>query len=137
MTEEFETEPNRVVLLIEDNEMVRRTSKAMLMQLGFSVIEASDGLKAIEAFHQYRDIISLIICDLSMPHMNGWETFTALRSLAPDLLFILASGYFDPEIMKRDSPQGPQAFLGKPFTLEDLSNTIAQALSSREKKELS
>jgi two-component system, cell cycle sensor histidine kinase and response regulator CckA len=137
MTEDFKTEQDRVVLLIEDDELVSRISKAMLMQLGFSVIEASDGLKAIEAFQQHRDIISLIICDLSMPHMNGWETFTALRSLAPDLLFILASGYFNPEIMKKDSPRGPQAFLSKPFTLEDLGNTIAYALARREKKELS
>jgi|WetSurMetagenome_2_1015567.scaffolds.fasta_scaffold1030653_1 two-component system, cell cycle sensor histidine kinase and response regulator CckA len=134
MTEAFKNRKDRVVLLIEDDEMVRRTSKSMLMRLGFSVIEASDGFEAIEVFHQHRDIISLIICDLSMPHMNGFDTLAALRSLAPDLLFILASGYFDPEIMKGDSPQGPHAFLSKPFTLEDLGNTIAHALSGRGKR---
>lgn len=137
MTEGFETSPGRVALLIEDDKMVRKISKGMLMQLGFSVIEASDGLKAIEAFNQHRDIISIIICDLSMPHMNGWETLAALRSLAPDLIFILASGYFDPEIMKGNNPEGPQAFLNKPFTLEDLRNTIAHALSRKGKEDLS
>jgi two-component system, cell cycle sensor histidine kinase and response regulator CckA len=137
MTEAFEARLGRVVLLIEDDEMVRRLSKAMLMQLDFSVLEAIDGFKAIEVFHQHRNMISLIICDLSMPNMNGWETLTVLRRLAPDLLFILVSGYFDPNIMKAYTSENPQAFLSKPFTLEDLRDAINKALSCKVKEELS
>jgi two-component system, cell cycle sensor histidine kinase and response regulator CckA len=134
MTEAFEAGLERVVLLIEDDEMVRKLSKTMLMQLGFSVLEAIDGVKAIEIFHQHKNIIGLVICDLSMPHMNGWETLITLRRFSPDLLFILASGYFDPEIMKRNDPEGPQAFLSKPFTLKDLDEAIDQAMSCKGKE---
>jgi CheY-like chemotaxis protein len=65
--------------------------------------------------------------------MNGWETLTALRNLAPDIPVILASGYDKAQVMAGDHPELPQVFLGKPYKLKGLSDAISQALVSKKK----
>jgi len=116
------------VLLVEDMDMIRNITAAMLKLLGFSVLEAKDGVEAVEAFRQRQDEIRCVLCDLTMPRMNGWETLTALRKLAPDIPVILTSGYNEAQVMADDHPELPQVFLGKPFKIKGLSDAISQAL---------
>ncbi|TSA47853.1 MAG: PAS domain-containing sensor histidine kinase [Deltaproteobacteria bacterium] len=116
------------VLLVEDMDMIRNITAAMLKLLGFSVLEAKDGVEAVEAFRQRQDEIRCVLCDLTMPRMNGWETLTALRKLAPDIPVILTSGYSEAQVMADDHPELPQVFLGKPFKIKGLSDAISQAL---------
>ena len=117
-----------VVLLVDDEEMVRDMAAAMLTRLGFSVLEAKDGVEAAEVFRQRQDEIRFVLCDLTMPRLNGWETLTALRKLSPDLPVILASGYDKAHVMAGDHTELPQAFLGKPYKLKELDDAIRQAL---------
>ena len=126
-------EGSGTVLLVEDEEMVREIAAAMLTRLGFSVVEAKDGVEAVELFRQHQDKIRCVLCDNTMPRMNGWETFTALRKLAPDIPLILASGYDEAQVMAGDHPEWPQAFLNKPYKLKGLSDAISQALVSKKK----
>jgi two-component system cell cycle sensor histidine kinase/response regulator CckA len=101
----------------------------MLKRLGFTVLEAKDGVDAVEVFQQYRDEIRLVLSDLTMPRMNGWETLTALRKLVPDIPVILASGYDEARVMEGDHPEWPQVFLGKPYKLKELGSAISRALT--------
>jgi two-component system cell cycle sensor histidine kinase/response regulator CckA len=117
------------VLLVEDEEMVRNMTADMLKRLGFTVLEAKDGVDAVEVFQQYRDEIRLVLSDLTMPRMNGWETLTALRKLVPDIPVILASGYDEARVMEGDHPEWPQVFLGKPYKLKELGSAISRALT--------
>jgi CheY-like chemotaxis protein len=128
-----EMEGGGTVLLVEDEEMVRTMARRMLMRLGFTVLEAKDGVEAVEVFRQRQDEIRCVLCDLTMPHMNGWETLTALRQLAPDIPVILTSGYDEAQVMAGDHPEWPQVFLGKPYTRKELSDAIGQALVSKKK----
>ena len=82
-----------VVLVVEDEPAVRRTVTTALERFGFMVLEAGDGVEALEVFRRHRDEIGCVLCDLTMPRLNGWETLTALRRLVKDIPFILASGY--------------------------------------------
>ncbi|MEI7671951.1 MAG: PAS domain S-box protein, partial [Deltaproteobacteria bacterium] len=109
------TAASGTILLVEDEEMLRNMAAAMLTRLDYSVIEAKDGVEAMELFRQHKDEIRLVLSDLTMPRMNGWETLTALRKLAPDLPVILASGYDKAHVMAGDHPELPQAFLCKPY----------------------
>ena len=120
------------VLLVEDEEMVRHMTAAMLKRLGFSVLEAQDGIEAVEVLRQHLDRVQCVLCDLTMPRLNGWETLTALRKLVPDLPVILASGYDRAQVMAGDHPEWPQAFLGKPYKLQELSDAVNLAMSSRQ-----
>lgn len=128
-----EMELGGTVLLIDDEEMVRGMAAAMLKRLGFSVLEAKDGVEAVKMFRQRRDEIRLVLCDLTMPEMNGWKTLAAVRKLAPDFPVILASGYDKAHVMTGDYPEWPQVFLGKPYRLKGLSDAIREALAGKKK----
>jgi two-component system, cell cycle sensor histidine kinase and response regulator CckA len=116
------------VLLVDDEEMLRMVAAAMLTRFGFTVIEAKDGVEALELFRQRQDEIRVVLCDLTMPRMNGWETLAALRRIRPDIPVVLASGYDEAQVMAGDHPERPQAFLGKPYPRAALKEALARAL---------
>ena len=116
------------VLLVEDEEMVRNITTRMLTRLGFTVLAAPDGAEAVAVFRQHQDEIRCVLCDLTMPGLDGWETLAALRHLAPDLAVILTSGYDEAQVMAGDHRQWPQAFLSKPYQLQGLSEALQRAL---------
>jgi signal transduction histidine kinase/CheY-like chemotaxis protein len=128
-----EMEWSGTVLLAEDDKLVRNVAVYMLSSLGFSVLEAKDGVEAVEMFAQRQDEIRCVLCDLTMPRMNGWETLTVLRKLAPDIPVILASGYDEAQVMAGDHPELPQVFLSKPYKIKGLSDAISQALINTKK----
>ena len=117
------------VLLVDDEPMLRNVGERALMRLGFAVLLAKDGVEAVEIFRQHRDEVRCVLCDLTMPRMNGWETLVALRKLAPGLPVILASGYDKAHVMAGDHPELPQAFLSKPYQLQGLRDAIGRALA--------
>ena len=129
-------EEGETVLLIEDEEELRNMVAAMLKRLGFEVLEAKDGVQAVEVFWQNREKISCVLTDLTMPRMDGWETLNALRKLQPGIPVILASGYDKAHVMEGDHPEMPQAFLAKPYNLEGLSGAIREVMGMAKGKAL-
>ena len=119
------------VLVVEDDEDLRETLALTLKVFDFPVLTVEDGVAALELFRQRRDEIGCVLCDVVMPRMNGWETLTALRQLAPDLPVILLSGYSEAETMAGDHPEQPQAFLRKPCEAQVLINKISQLMPHR------
>ena len=91
------------------------------------MLEARDGVEAVEVFRQHLDEIRCVLSDLTMPRMDGWETLAALRKLSPDIPVILSSGYDEAQVMAGEHPERPNAFLGKPYQLKELSDTIRRA----------
>ncbi|MCX6892401.1 MAG: GAF domain-containing protein [Verrucomicrobia bacterium] len=119
------------VLLVEDDLTVQRLAARMLVKMGFAVIQAGDGVEAVELFAKRKGEIGWVLCDLTMPRMNGWETLAALRNLDPGIPVVLASGYDYLEVISGDHPEWPQAFLSKPYGLQQLKNVIGQVLPER------
>jgi two-component system, cell cycle sensor histidine kinase and response regulator CckA len=117
------------VLLVEDNDMLRRLTDTVLKDLGFNVLATSDGTEAIEVFRQHQEEICFVPCDLTMPLMDGWETITSLRKLSPGIPVILTSGFNEAQVMAGDHPALPDAFLSKPYVRKELIAAIGQALS--------
>ncbi len=118
------------VLLAEDEETLRWTLKRTLTGMGFSVLDAKDGVEAMEVFRRHKDAIRLVVCDLTMPHMDGWETLAALRKLSPGIPIVLTSGYDEADVMADDRDEQPQAFLAKPYPLDALRRAIRRALGT-------
>jgi len=127
MAREFEE--GGTVLLIEDEEQVRKMAGIMLTCLGYSVLEAKDGIEALEIFQQHPDEIRWVLSDVTMPRMDGWKTLAALRKLSPGIPVVLSSGYDEARVMAGDHPERPNAFLGKPYQLKELRDTINRVLS--------
>jgi CheY-like chemotaxis protein len=119
---------NGSVLVVEDEPSLRKVVVLAFKRLGYTVLTAQDGVEAIEVFQTHQDEIRCVLCDLSMPRMNGWETLTALRKLMPGIPVILASGYSEAQALAGEHPELPQAFLSKPYDFEKLEATLARVL---------
>ena len=124
-------EAGGTVLLIEDEEQVRKMAKIMLTRLGYCVLEAKDGFEALEIFQKHQHEISCVLSDLTMPRMNGWDTLAALRKISPEIPVILSSGYDEAQVMAGEHPELPNAFLEKPYHLKGLRDTISRVLANK------
>jgi predicted ATPase/signal transduction histidine kinase/CheY-like chemotaxis protein len=119
------------VLLVEDDARLREMTTFALVQFGFTVLQARDGVEAVEVFGQHSDEISCLFSDLTMPRMGGWETISALRAIRRDLPVVLASGYDEGIVMAGEHPELPDFFLNKPYDLNKLRDTIRLAMARR------
>ncbi len=126
-----ETETGATVLVVEDEEQVRKLAANLLIQLGYTVLEAKDGLEAVEVFKKHQDELRCVLSDLTMPRMDGWNTLAALRRLSPDIPVILSSGYNEAQVMADEHRERPDAFLGKPYQRKELEDTIARVLKAK------
>ncbi len=116
------------VLLIDDEEMIRKMAKTMLSRLGYKVLEAQDGVEAMAIFQQHQNDIVCVLSDLTMPRMNGWETLTALRQMGAGVPVIMASGYDRDTVMAGKHPELPQAFLNKPYSMAALKDALLKVM---------
>jgi signal transduction histidine kinase/CheY-like chemotaxis protein len=116
------------ILLVDDETAVRTTAKAMLERLGYRVILAEDGRQAIEAFQAHQADIAGVLLDLTMPSMDGKETFRALRRIDARARVILSSGYGEHDVAERFAGLGLAGFIQKPYELNSLGSVLAAAL---------
>jgi CheY-like chemotaxis protein len=117
-----------LVLVIDDDRGVRDTARRMLEAFGFSVIDAEDGQAGAVAFAANADQIVLTLVDMTMPKMNGEETFRAIRRIRAEAPVILTSGYNEIEATRRFVSRGLAGFLEKPFTPADLAKKLSAVL---------
>jgi PAS domain S-box-containing protein len=116
------------VLLVDDEETVRRIGTMMIKRLGMTIITSVDGREAIDIYRREGDKIDCVILDLTMPHMDGEETFRQLRRINPDVRVIMSSGYSEQEVTQRFRGKGISGFIQKPYELQKLSDTLRQTL---------
>ncbi len=114
------------VLLVDDEDSIRALGKRILERLGFQALVAPDGRAALEVFKEKRGEIICVLLDLTMPHMDGEETFRELRRIAPDVRVIMSSGYNDNEIMPRFAGKGLAGFIQKPYQLSTLAQKMRE-----------
>ena len=130
------TDSNRLatILFVDDEAIVRRSVAAMLHRQGFSVLVAHGGVEGLQRFAKHRDEIDLILSDIVMPHLDGFEMVKVIRRERPDLKVIFISGRRD---TLPDWALGNCGFLAKPFTASELNAAITQCLTSAGRGELS
>lgn len=119
---------NGAVLVVDDQDKVRDVTGVILRRLGFTVIAASSGEEAAAIVRDKPDGIRLVISDLTMAGMDGWETLAALRKIRPDIPAILMSGYDESQVMAGKHAEQSQEFLQKPFDMKQLEKTLGRAL---------
>jgi PAS domain S-box-containing protein len=117
-----------LLLVIDDDAGVRSAMRRILERFGFSVMEAEDGRRGADLFAVHAGDIALVILDMTMPKMNGEETFRAIRCLRADVPVILTSGYSEIEMAGRFSALRFAGFLEKPFTPAILAEKLARIL---------
>jgi len=120
-------EGSGLVLVAENEPVMRDMIEAMLQEFGYEVIVTGDGFDALEKFRERRDDICLVLLDQGIPGMNGLKTLAAMRVLRPDLPVILASGYDEAQVMRGDYPEKPNIFLQKPYHMKELKAALRAA----------
>ena len=118
------------ILLIEDEEVVRKAVEQMLIMLGCRVTTASNGTDAITLYKEAFRELDIVILDLIMPGMDGKETFRRLRAINPGIIAVTASGYsFEGEVEEMRK-EGVKAFLQKPFGYTELEDILTRVLKA-------
>lgn len=116
-----------LILLVDDEEIIRDVGRSLLGSLGYRVIMASNGKEAIEIYRERTNEISLIILDLVMPVMDGESAFKEIRRINPKVKVIISSGYSaDKKDVLRNT--GVKGFISKPFRLGDIAEIVKKAL---------
>jgi signal transduction histidine kinase len=113
------------VLLVDDENLIRRTGARLLKKLGYDVILAQNGQEAIDIYQREKDHISLIILDLIMPLMDGAEAFIQLKRINPQAKILIASGYEKTKMVETILTHGAAGFIQKPFDIDELSQKLS------------
>ncbi len=115
-----------LVLVVDDENLLRRAARQIIEHFGYGAIEAEDGYAAIEIFRERSREIAIVLLDMTMPGMSGEETFHELRRIRPDACVVLSSGFNEVEATRRFSGTEFSAFLQKPYTAEQLAQCLAR-----------
>src|SRR6202163_523360 len=117
------------ILLVEDEEGLRSLNARGLRSRGYSVIEASNGIEAMEALEEKNGAVDLVLSDVVMPEMDGPTLLKEMRGRNPDLKIIFVSGYAE-DAFEKSLPENQQfAFLPKPFTLSQLVAAVKETMT--------
>jgi CheY-like chemotaxis protein len=114
------------VLVVDDEETVCAMLARALERFGFKVELAPNGQVAVEKAQACGGDYRLVLLDLTMPHMDGEATFSALRNIRPDLPVLLMSGFNENDALSRFGGKGLAGFLQKPFDLANLRQKLAE-----------
>ncbi len=124
-------EGRATVLVVDDEELVRRATRRSLERLGYTVLEARDGMEALETFAAEQARIDVVLLDAVMPRLDGPRAMSHMRRLAPELPIIVTSGRIGPEEERSMIDAGATALLAKPYTVAQLSDAIAAVTERR------
>ena len=121
-TQNINNDNDRTILYIDDEKTVLEVGSLMLQKLGYNVLVANNGYKAIQILKENK--VAFVILDMLMPGMNGYEIYHQLKKIQPKIKVLLASGYTGDQSEERLESIGFDGYLQKPFNLKQLSAKI-------------
>jgi PAS domain S-box-containing protein len=117
-----------LILVIDDEPIMRKIAKKILMDSGYEVISAADGIRGIELYKKHQLDIRLVLLDMQMPKKDGKETFLELKKINENVKVILTSGFKKDKRVEEILALGINDFIEKPYTFKQLAETVYQAL---------
>lgn len=122
------------ILVIDDDEILCKTARSILESVGYTVLLAMDGKEGVNLYRENWQRVVLVLLDMIMPVMSGREAYIALKKINPKVKVVLSSGFRQDSRMDEVMALGADAFLQKPYTLENLTRVIWEALAGEEKQ---
>ncbi|MDH3347295.1 MAG: PAS domain S-box protein [Desulfobulbaceae bacterium] len=117
-----------LILVVDDDELVRKLSCKIIQTAGYEVLTARDGRDAVEIYRDHRNEIKAVILDMVMPIMSGKEAYLELRQINPDIKVLLTSGFRQDVRVEEILGLGVNAFLKKPFSLKSMTKSLQDLL---------
>jgi PAS domain S-box-containing protein len=118
---------DETILLVEDSAPLRQLTRELLSREGYVILEAADGVEALEVSEKHKGRIHLLITDIVMPRMRGTELAARIATQRPDIAIVFLSGYADEAVGRLDGPRRI-AILEKPYTSDTLLRTVRQRI---------
>lgn len=109
----------RIVLVVDDEETLLQALSFLLTRHGFTVLKARDGVEAVEEFTRNADRIALVVIDLGLPRMSGWEAFLKIKEHSPAVNAVIMSGHLEANLKTEILRAGAKGFLQKPFAMSE------------------
>ncbi|MFA6457475.1 MAG: PAS domain S-box protein, partial [Bacteroidota bacterium] len=126
----YETGGTETILVVEDEELLLDMVTLVLQEKGYTIIAARDGAEAVELYRENQQHIALVITDLGLPVLSGYEEFYHLIKINPSVKVILASGFFDPKIKSSLVEAGAKYFIQKPYVIDQFLKMIREVLDN-------
>jgi CheY-like chemotaxis protein len=123
-----------MILVVDDDPLVRNLSTAILERLGYSVLTAENGQTGVEAFRNNMDSITAVLLDLTMPVMGGREALRQMNDIRADIPIVISTGYGDPDDFDQFG-YASGGILQKPFTVSQLGRKMAEVVDLRKTAE--
>jgi len=121
---------SETILVVEDEESVRAIACRVLRERGYTVLDAPNGVRALDIAREFDGNIDLVLSDVVMPGMSGADFVSRLKQVRPDIKVLYISGYTDSAIIHNGTLDSNIAFLQKPFSIEGLARKIREVLES-------
>jgi CheY-like chemotaxis protein len=123
------------ILVVEDKADVRKLAANVLQSSGYTVLEAGDGLEALQVSEQHDGPIHLLFTDVVMPHMSGRELAQQLKPQRSEMQVLFMSGYANHAVLEHDVLEAHAIFLAKPFSVEELTRKVRAVLDAGKRLE--
>ena len=117
------------ILIVDDEPLIRQIVTRILTEANYNVISADSGKKATELYNENKDKIALVILDLTMPDLNGRDTFLELQKVNPNIKAIICSGFINNELVESMGALGIYHFVKKPFTIDSYKKIVYNVLN--------
>jgi len=118
------------VLLVEDEPMILELLKEVLESGGYKVMTAQNGEEAVEMYTRSKEQIAVVLSDMGLPKLGGWEAFQRMKKVNPRVKAILASGYLDPHLRTEMIKGGARDFIQKPYVPDQILKRIREVIDS-------
>jgi len=119
------------LLVVEDEEMLMMSLQMVLLEKGYNVLTAMDGMEALKVYYENKNDIALVLTDLGLPTITGLEVCQRIKDIKSNERMILATGYLDPEMKSEFLKAGIQHFLFKPYDLKIVLKTLRKVLDNK------
>jgi CheY-like chemotaxis protein len=121
---------SETILIVDDEAHIRTLVRDALTKMGYAIILAGDGESALLRHREEGNRIRLVLLDLGMPGMGGWECLKRLRAIDPKLAIVITTGYAGENLRERARQEGAAGLITKPYEMESLAQSVRQALDS-------
>jgi CheY-like chemotaxis protein len=118
-----------LILVVEDEEVMRQTAKSILMECGYDVIIAENGEEAVKVYNDNKNKIKAVLLDMVMPKMSGRETYIELTKINKNIKVLLVSGFKQDHRVESLLKLGVKEFMQKPYTLMTLANRMYHVIN--------
>jgi DNA-binding NtrC family response regulator len=122
-----------VILIAEDDVQQLKAMRILLEAQGYRVLSAKDGMEAVELYHRFKNEIALVVLDIRMPKLNGWDAFQKMKKENPQLKALVATAYATPEVRSGLTRGELRGLFIKPYSVERFLARVSELIRESER----